>query len=56
MCGAYSIKNHNEFQKMLGSWKNKIVAPELLAERAKINFDKAEMYKIIRSEEDVTKI
>ena len=41
---------------MLGSWKNKIVAPELLKERANINFDTAEMKRLFRSEEEITKL
>jgi hypothetical protein len=41
---------------MLGSWKNKIVAPELLKERANINFDQSEMKGIIKAESEVTVI
>lgn len=33
-------------KRINGSVKNKITAPEILAERAKCNFDKEEMIKI----------
>ena len=41
---------------MPGSWKNKIVAPELLKERSNINFDTAEMNRLFRSEDQITKL
>ena len=33
-----------------GSIKNKVVAPELVEERARLNFDKNELFKIFESD------
>lgn len=38
---------NQESKRVLGSMKNKVVAPELLEERANCNFDQAEMKQVM---------